>query len=281
MNRGMAKKWKVGLALWLGLVGWVFSAAHATQTTPRKIVSINVCTDQLAMMLVSKDQWLSVSRLALDPELSVLAAEAENYPINNTDAEEIFLMKPDLVLAGTYNSRATVAMLRKLGLRVEEFEPTLSFDDIAEQMLRIGALIGREEEARRQIAQMKADLAAIKRPEQRKTLALYYANSYTAGRGTLIDDAVRLAGFDNLTDRIGVEGAARLPMELLVMEKPDVLVLSKRQWTPALAEENLAHPAIHRMVSDARLIELDDKLTVCGGPFSVEAVARLSEAGRD
>lgn len=277
----MAKRWKVGAALLAGFVSCAFSPVHAAPQTPKKIVSINVCTDQLAMMLVGKDQSLSVSRLALDPELSALANEAKDFPINNSEAEEIFLMKPDLVLAGTYNSRATIAMLRQLGIRVEEFEPTLSFQDIEAQMTRIGELLGREDEAKRQIAQMNGKLAAIKKPEARKTIALYYANSYTAGRGTLIDDAVRLAGFDNLTDRIGVEGAARLPMELLVMERPDVLVLSSRQWTPALAEENLAHPAIHRMAKQARLIELHDNLTVCGGPFSVEAVARLAEAGRD
>ncbi|MBV2143874.1 ABC transporter substrate-binding protein [Falsochrobactrum sp. TDYN1] len=273
-------KWKVRLALAAGLMLHGLPAVYA-QEAPKRVVSINVCTDQLAILLAQDGQLRSVSRLSRDPLVSVLADRAALLPFNHAQAEEVFLMKPDLVFAGTFSSRATVGLLRKLGLRVEEFAPARTFEDIYAHMERMGALLGREAEARAQITSMKAALAAIKRPVHRRTVALYYANSYTAGRGTLIDEAVRLAGLDNLADRAGIRGSAMLPLEMLVMGKPNMIVRSSRGQAPSLAFENFEHPALRALIQKGKAVALNDNLTVCGGPFSVEAVAQLAEAARD
>lgn len=279
MKRASAK-WITSFCLAAGLVLFVRNSADAADI-PRHVVSINVCTDQLALLLANEGQLRSVSYLSQDPELSVMAAKARELPVNHAQAEEVFLMKPDLVLAGTFSSRATVGLLRRLGVRVEEFAPARSFGDIEDHLRRMGELLGRKAEASREIDKMKAALAAIQQPVRRKTVALYYANSYTSGRGTLVDEAVRLAGLDNLADKAGVSGSALLPLEKLVLEKPDILVRSSRDRAPALAFENFEHPALRALEKQARAVTIADNLTVCGGPFSVEAVAELAEAARD
>ncbi|ASV87048.1 ABC transporter substrate-binding protein [Ochrobactrum quorumnocens] len=272
--------WKIRLCLAACLFLAVFHSAQA-QEIPKRVVSINVCTDQLALLLADRTQLQSVSYLSRDPLLSVMIEKAKQLPINHGQAEEVFLMKPDLVLAGTFSSRATVGLLRELGVRVEEFAPARSFEDIRAHMKRMGELLGRKEEADQQIAAMDAALSVIKRPEHKRTVALYYANSYTSGRGTLIDEAIRLAGLDNIADKAGVRGSAMLPLEMLIMEKPDILVRGSRGRPPALAFENFEHPALRALEGYTRTVALNDNLTVCGGPFSVEAVAKLAEAARD
>ncbi len=279
MKRASAK-WITSFCLAAGLALFVRNSADAGDI-PHHVVSINVCTDQLALLLANEGQLQSVSYLSQDPELSVMAAKAREFPVNHAQAEEVFLMKPDLVLAGTFSSRATVGLLRRLGVRVEEFAPARSFGDIEEHLRRMGELLGRQAEASREIDRMKTALAAIQLPVRRKTVALYYANSYTSGRGTLVDEAVRLAGLDNLADKAGVSGSALLPLEKLVLEKPDILVRSSRDRAPALAFENFEHPALRALEKQARAVTIADNLTVCGGPFSVEAVAELAEAARD
>lgn len=273
-------KWITSFCLAVGLALFVRNSADAVEI-PQRVVSMNVCTDQLALLLAGKGQLQSVSYLSQDPELSVMAAKAQKVPVNHAQAEEVFLMKPDLVLAGTFSSRATVGLLRRLGVRVEEFAPARSFDDIEDHLRRMGELLGRQAEASSEVDKMKAALAAIRPPAQRKTVALYYANSYTSGRGTLVDEAVRLAGLDNLAARVGVSGSAPLPLEKLLLEKPDILVRSSRDRAPALAFENFEHPALRALEKQARPVTIADNLTVCGGPFSVEAVAELAEAARD
>ncbi|MGC0053302.1 ABC transporter substrate-binding protein [Brucella pituitosa] len=271
---------KIRLSLLAGLFLAAFHSAHA-DGLPKRVVSINVCTDQLAMLLADATQLQSVSYLSRDPLLSVMTEKAKQLPVNHGQAEEVFLMKPDLVLAGTFSARATVGLLRDLGVRVEEFAPARSFEDIKVHMKRMGELLGRNEEADQQIAAMDAALSVIKRPDHKRTVALYYANSYTSGRGTLIDEAIRLAGLDNIADKAGVRGSAMLPLEMLIMEKPDILVRGSRGRPPALAFENFEHPALRALEGHTRSVALNDNLTVCGGPFSVEAVARLAEAARD
>lgn len=270
----------IRLCLLAGLFLAGFHSAFA-EDRPQRVVSINVCTDQIAMLLADPAQLQSVSYLSRDPLLSVMSEKAKGLPVNHGQAEEVFLMKPDLVLAGTFSSRATVGLLRDLGVRVEEFAPARSFEDIKAHMKRLGELLGREEEAERQIATMDADLLAIRKPDRKQTVALYYANSYTAGRGTLIDEAIRLAGLDNISDKAGVRGSAMLPLEMLIMERPDILVRGSRGRPPALAFENFEHPALRALEGHTRMVALNDNLTVCGGPFSVEAVAKLAEAARD
>ena len=72
---------------------------------PQHVVSMNLCTDQLAMLLAAPGQLVSVSHVARDPRASALADQAMAYPVNHGDAEEIYLAKPDLVLAAA-SSRA-------------------------------------------------------------------------------------------------------------------------------------------------------------------------------
>ena len=74
---------------------------------------------------------------------TALADEAAAFRVNHGLAEEIFLMKPDLILAGTFTSRATVNLLKRLGFRVEEFAPERSLSDIRASLRRMGALLGR------------------------------------------------------------------------------------------------------------------------------------------
>ena len=57
-------------------------ALPAFAEAPGRVVSINLCTDQLAMMLAAPGQLVSVTYLAQDPRASVMTAEARAYPVN-------------------------------------------------------------------------------------------------------------------------------------------------------------------------------------------------------
>jgi hypothetical protein len=56
--------------------------------------------------------------------------EAAAYPINFGGAEEIFLLQPDLVLAGVWSDPTTVAMLRSLGIEVAQIDVANSLADV-------------------------------------------------------------------------------------------------------------------------------------------------------
>jgi len=246
---------------------------------PQRVVSMNLCTDQMAMLVAAPGQLVSVSHLAADPVSSVLAAEAGRYAVNHGLAEEIFLMRPDLVLAGTYTTGATVDLLRRLGIRVEEFAPENSFDDIRASLRRMGAVLGQPQRAERLVADLDRRLAAVRTEgHDGMTAAIYYANSYTSGSGTLIDDVISRAGLTNIAARLGYAGMERLPLELLVLSNPDLLVTADRDYSaPALAQQGFEHPAFRAQAALSGAVDLASRYTICGAPFTVEAVRLLSQ----
>jgi iron complex transport system substrate-binding protein len=268
---------KIVLALLLAL------ATDAASAAPQRVVSMNLCTDQLAMLLAAPGQLVSVTRLARDRFASMMAAEAAAIPVNHGLAEEVFLLRPDLVLAGTFTTRATVAMLRRLGFEVVEFAPASSFDDVRANIRRMGEALGRATEAEALVGALDARLAettaSAGAPKPRA--ALHYANSYTSGSGTLADAVVTAAGLDNVAAESGVTGTARLPLEALVMAAPDLIVSGRTYDPPALAQEVMAHPALTAMKGAAGEVVVSDARWICGTPFTVEAVATLAAAARD
>ncbi len=267
---------------WFPLALALLAGAASAEDAPRRVVSMNLCTDQMAMLVAAPGQLYSVSSLAVDGMFSAMAGQAAGYAVNHGQAEEIFLMEPDLVLAGTYTTRATVELLRKLGIRVEEFRPENSFDDVRANLRRLGAVLGREERAAEIVAAMDADLAALSgEGASGKTAAAYYANSSTSGAGTFMDAVIVASGLTNIADRLGFAGPARLPLELLVLAAPDVLIDSGRESeAPALAYENYVHPAYRALVEAGTRAEIPARYTVCGGPFTMEAVRLLRDAAR-
>lgn len=256
--------------------------AHG-ETAPRRVVSMNVCTDQLAMLIAAPGQLYSVSDLATDPEGSVLAEKARGFAVNHGLAEEVFMMSPDIVFAGTFTSKATVAMLKRLGFRVEQFTPANSFPEIREHMRRMGRLLGREARAEELVRELDRRLAKTPEPvrdARRRLAALYYANSYTSGSGTLAHAVVDRAGFENLGARLGLTGMVRLPLEVLVMSAPDLVIDGlRRSKAPALADQNFEHPALSAILGHRGLTAVPDKYWVCGAPFTAEAVSILAAAG--
>ncbi len=242
---------------------------------------MNLCTDQLALLLAAPGQLISVSYLAADPNLSLLSEETQGLVINHGLGEEIFRLESDLVLAGRYTTRATINLLKRLGKPVAEFDPANGFDDIARNVRRMGTLLGSPSKADRLIAGLEAALTdphAIALDQDAPVLGSYGANSYTTGAGTLENDIVTRSGFRHLGEEIGVSGTTRLPLEALILADPEVLLVWNRAGSgPSRSTEVLAHPALARRFADRRRISDDSRYWICGTPFSIEAVRRLRE----
>lgn len=247
---------------------------------PQRIVSLNLCTEQLLMMLVEPSRIAAVSYLARRPESSVLFAEAAKVPITYANAEEVFLREPDLVLAGTFTARATVSILTRLGTRVEQFEPAYSFADIRKNLRRMGDLVGERDKAEALITEFDTELRRFQENQsgRRPLAAFYYSNSFTSGDDTLADEILETAGMRNLGAELGLTQTKKLPLEILVMANPELVIKGRTFGPPALAQEIFVHPALAYLQARSEEAEVADKYTICGTPFTLRAVARLAEA---
>lgn len=230
------------------------------------------------MQLADRDHIASVSYLAADPMASVYFKEADGIPVNHGLAEEIFALKPDLVLAGTYTTRTTVALLQRLGVRVEEIPPEDNFEDVRRNILTVGKLVGESDRARALIAQFDQVLASVTPPtDQRPLAAPLYANAYTSGTGTLAAAVIEAAGYENLGSRLGLAGTERISLEALLLAKPDLLIRGDvAPDHPSLAQEVLVHPALRPLISEAASVDIASRYWICGGLPTAEAVRLLA-----
>ncbi len=251
----------------------VLSGAAAL-AAPQRVVSLNVCTDQMAMLLSGPGQLLAVSKLASDPRTSAMAEQAEGWPVTDGTAEDVFLRAPDLVLAGTYTTRATVEMLERLGVRVERFAPANSLADVRDNLARMGALLGREVAATALIAAFDARLAALtETPDARPRVVMYQALGTTTGADTLAGDVLRAAGFENIAAELGLPFGGRLHLEELLLAQPDLILIGAPYGGHARATELLDHPALAATGALRRIG--DGAKWTCETHYILDAVAQM------
>jgi len=265
----------------------IVAAAGTTPASakPVRIVSMNLCTDQLVMLLADRERIVSVSYLAADPRASALAESATDIRVNHGLAEEILPMMPDLVFAGAFTTRPTVFLLRRLGYPVVELPVAEDLDDVRTNIRTVANAIGEVERGEALIAAFDDKLPPRHAAQtgSRPLAVLYWANGYTSGKGTLANAAVEAAGFRTLGRELGLTGTSQLSLETLLASDPDVLIVGRERDGPALANETFRHPALRRAFASRPKVSVPDYFWVCGTPFVAEAITRLSavrEAGR-
>ena len=234
---------------------------------------MNLCTDQLAMMIAAEGQLVSVSHMAFDPLSSAMADEAAAYHKNHGLAEEIYLLKPDLVLATPFTNRATVSMLRRLGIPVVELDLVTSLDDVPGLIMAAGKALHRSERAAelaRSYEQRLADLRA--EVTVRPRVALYLANGYTFGDNTLAGQILRAAGFSNVATEAGIDRAGTLPLELLALSAPDVLITGTPYAGASRSEDILHHPVVENLRLRLPSAGLSDRDWSCGTPHVLKSI---------
>lgn len=245
---------------------------------PRRIVSINLCADQLLLMLVPRERIAAVSFIADDPEVSAMATEAAGMPQVHSEAEEVLAYDPDLVLDGTFSIRPTVSLLRRMGVRVEQVEMSTSLEGIRRNVAAVADFVGDRNAGRRIIADFDRRLAALPATDPRPPSAVvYFIGGLAAGAGTLEDAALEAAGFRNLAADRGLHGLAPLPLESLLLEPPDLMVMGigSENYRTNVAD-NLRHPALKALLRRVPTLRLDPALLVCDTPRVIEAIEALA-----
>lgn len=250
---------------------------------PQRIVSMNLCTDQMLLMLVAPERIVSISALSLDPHSSYMADAARGHNTNHGKSEEILPLQPDMVLASGFAARPAVELLRQLGHRVEVLPMADDIAGIRANISTIASLVGEEERGRELIAHMDARIARVQAQlSGPKEKAIFYQpRGYTGGRHTLQDEALRLAGWDNAAAEAGIEGYSSMGLEELLMVRPaQIFTSSYAPGTSSLAQRRLQHPVLRRLTSDRPMVDIDYRLWICDGPMIAAAIEALAAAHR-
>jgi iron complex transport system substrate-binding protein len=249
---------------------------------PQRIASLNLCTDQLLLMLVPRARIASVTDWASRPESSYMAAAARGIPSNGGLVEAVLPEHPDLILAGPFSDVTLVHLLRRLGYRVEVLDIPQNLDEARAYILRFGELVGADVAARAMVANMDERLqrvAARNAVEPAPLAAVYAPNGMTVGRGTVLAEIVARAGWRNLGSERNVEGYGELSLEQLLVAQPRLVVLdvtAEDSGGGSLAHGYLEHPALASLRTTAKTVVMPPRLSECVGPMTVDAIELLA-----
>jgi iron complex transport system substrate-binding protein len=244
------------------------------ESFPQRIISLNLCTDQLLMDL-APERVIGLSPYA-DADLAA-------PPLSGT-AEEAMVLNPDLVVSGRFMKRATAAFIRGQGIALEEFDFIRSVAEAKRQLARFGEITGAREKAATRIAGIDAALGELRAQAGRARITVlpYARRGWASGEDSLMGDILREAGLANAAVEMGLKAGGFVRLEQLVALKPDALLMAEGDGKAKdQGQAMLLHPALARLYPAGRRILIPERLANCGGAALAATLRKLAgELGR-
>jgi iron complex transport system substrate-binding protein len=249
-----------------------------------RVVSMNVCTDQLLLSLADPEQILGLSRFSRD---AWIAGDAKNHPRLSGGAEDVLVLKPDVVVASLFDKRATRELLKAKGLHLAELSVPRTLDEVKQQIRELGDIVGHPDRAGQQIARLDAALARARQAVADKHYRVLPLSrrGWVAGSDGFVGSLLAETGLFNAAGELGFHFGGFASLEAIVNLKPDLLLVSQ---IGDIARDDgqafLLHPALERFYPPAKRIVIPERLTECGGVTLAQALdvltAELQRVGR-
>src|SRR6202795_2478120 len=252
-----------------------------------RIASMNVCTDQLLLTLADPAQILGLSRFSRDAWQSWAPDDASRYKTLSGGAEDILVLKPDIVVASLFDKRSTRELLKEKGLHLAEFAVPRNLDEVKAQIREMGEIAGHPDRAAAEIARLDAAIARARRAVavKRYSVLPLSRRGWVSGSDSLVSSLLTETGLFNAAGDLGVSFGGYASLEAIVSLKPDFILVSE---AGDRAEDDgrafLLHPALQRFYPPEKRLVIPERLTVCGGVMLAEALdvltAELQRVGR-
>lgn len=233
----------------------------------RGVVSLNLCTDELVLLVVDPRRIQSVSYLSHLREETPLWRRARAFRANDGTMLAAAAMRPGLVVTMGTGGRDRAQLARAVGARLLELPYPQSIADVARSLREVGRATGGQARAER--------IAALLEDARRTAPARRYDAMWVDGAGRTLSPGglgaewMRLAG---LAQR-AVPGD-RITLEAMWTHPPAVLVRSRyraRQMSSATTWAR--HPGAARISS--RGLATDGRRWTCAGPALLPEILRL------
>lgn len=252
-----------------------FFTSLAQADKPQRIVSLSVCGDQYVMGLAERGRIAALSEDAQDPRISLQYEKAVGLPLTRGNAEEVLLLQPDLVIANRWRGAKTIEILKQSGIPVLKLSLPVTLHDIEAETRKVAKALGEEEKGEVLLDKLKTAMSSTVSADGPRA-AYFMPGGYTAGQNTFVETVLHAAGYRNLASEMGLRGWSSLSLEELVLQKPDVLVMSFfKNGKFSLSTRLRQHSALQEMMKTTPVIDVPDKYWACGGWFLFEAINYL------
>lgn len=268
------------VTLGLAACGKPVSVSSPSTEHPMRIVSLDFCADQYVLKLADRDQILALSPDATRA-FSFMRDEAEGLPTVRSRAEDVLILKPDLVVrsygggpnAGDFFERAGVPVLQVGWASSIDGQGVGTISGVVAEMANG---LGQAERGEDLIVEFTQRLERVKARAVLKTALYMTPTGVTTGGNTMVHDVLLAAGLTNYSEKPGWHS---LPLERLAYDRPDLVAAAfydtktdhGNRWSAA------RHPIAKRELADAEVVTLDSAWLACGGWFILEAIEALAD----
>lgn len=274
MTRALAL---AGLAMMAACQPASLAAAPASQG-PVRIVSLDVCADQFVLKFVEAERILAVSPDA-EKDFSAMARAARGVPVVRPFAEDVLVLRPDLVVRSYGGGPGAAAFFERAGVPVLEVGWANDIESVLANVERMAEGLGSGEAGRALVGEARARLSVLSAQRGGATALYLTPAGVTTGPQTLVHEMMQAAGLTNLEQRSGWHP---IPLERLAYEQPGMVVTAfvggkgsvPDAWTPA------RHPIARRLMAQDDALALDGAWMACGGWFIVDAIEAMAQGGR-
>lgn len=273
----MQRRGLLAVAALLSGAGLLWAASPAplakAPAVPQRIVSINLCADQLVLALADRKQIAGLTKNATDIEMSGEAAKAKGIPLLSNSAEQILAIEPDLIVGMPASRSAALRALPEQSYPLLDLDTANTLDQIYTSIRQTAVAVGHPERGDALIARMQSELAGLPKPGKGRVAAYYQRRGYMTGTGTLIDELMTRVGLVNLAGKLGKPPLSQLSIEEMVAAEPDYLIVeSATDIVTDQGSEMLHHPALR----DIPRISVPQAWTVCGSPAYTQAARSMA-----
>jgi iron complex transport system substrate-binding protein len=248
------------------------------------VMSTNLCADLLLLRLGAPEQIRSVSVQSQDPSQSPVAALASRYPGNRGAVEELLYRQPEMTLTYLgWSGRPHTELLIDQGIELVPLPYPSELEDALTMTLDIAQAIGREAVGQHEVAKARARIEALSATAADTDWtprALYLRpNGGTAGSETYVDAMLELLGLRNLAAEHGVRGWGSLPLERLLSDPPDLLLLGYFDQTQSPSRSRYGrHPLFSSLLEQVPSIQMPSHSAWgCGGLELIDAAELIAD----
>jgi iron complex transport system substrate-binding protein len=237
---------------------------------PTRILSLDQCADQYVLAL-RPDAELFLSPRADDPD-AYLRAEAKKRRQVRPTLETALTVQPQVVVRYWGGDARMLTRLDQLGARTVTIEDASDLADVRKNIRAVAAALEAPDRGEALIARMDRMPPQARRGQS----ALYLtAGGFTAGSGTLIDDILRRAGFDNAVTEPFFQP---VQLERLILQPPARVVLGFFEQARSDWRGVGRHSALRGLLASRPVTRWPASVLTCPAWFSAEASERLAGA---
>jgi iron complex transport system substrate-binding protein len=251
---------------------------------PRHIVSATPDTDEILFALIDPDRLAAVTDDSLNPDQSEIVDQAEQIKNHLTTVEPkaILAFHPDLVFVPNHTHSDVVKQLQNAGVIVIFTGTSRSIEEIENNIMLVGQVVGDEGKAAKMVDDMETKLKTIAdaiKNEKPLTVMYYGPPSYSAGRGTIIDDVITHAGGINIAATSGLNMLyPEVSYEFIVNQDPDFILMDGYHSTPGFVDSVKKNPNFQTLkaIKNKHVVVVKDGHLEAGSQYIVNGVADVA-----